>query len=124
MKKSFGEKLTEARGIKKRAEIARLFGVSLTAYSNWERDDKEPNFETLRSICHHFNVSADWLLGLEADGRAAITATNSAVALHNSTANNETGKSFSQIADTVVSQQQTISRLAGIIENLTKERIK
>jgi DNA-binding XRE family transcriptional regulator len=67
MKKTFGELLTEARGQVSRAEMASLFGVSVTTWGNWERGDKEPNFETLRSLCRHFRLQSDYLLGIVSD---------------------------------------------------------
>jgi transcriptional regulator with XRE-family HTH domain len=72
MKKSFGLRLKELRGSKSQAQIAEFFGVGQSAYSAWELDKKEPDHNTIRTICRHYSVSADWLLGLEdpADAKA------------------------------------------------------
>lgn len=64
MKIKFGSHLRTLRGNSSQGEIASVFGVSQSAYSAWERGTKEPSLTTISSICTHYNVSADWLLGL------------------------------------------------------------
>ncbi len=71
MKKSFSEKLRSLRANASQAENARIFGVSQSAYSAWERGEAEPNITTLASICRHYNVPSDWLLGLSDDAAPA-----------------------------------------------------
>jgi transcriptional regulator with XRE-family HTH domain len=73
MKKSFNEKLKSLRAGTSQAEKAALFGVSQSAYSAWERGEAEPNITTLSSMCRHYKVSSDWLLGLLDEGQHAQT---------------------------------------------------
>lgn len=72
MKRVFGKRLEEARGTRKRAELAKQFGVSVTTWGNWERGDKEPDIATICNICQELGVSSDWLLGLT-DRKPVIT---------------------------------------------------
>lgn len=42
----------------------RIFSAQNTI-SNWETGTREPNFETFKKLVKLFNVSADYLLGIE-----------------------------------------------------------
>lgn len=64
MKKSFGTKLRELRGKQTQAATAAIFGIAQQTYSGWEKDQRNPSLTELCSICSHYAVSADWLLGL------------------------------------------------------------
>ena len=46
-------------------ELAKELNVTKQSVSNWENDMGEPPYETLKKICKYFEVSADFLLGLE-----------------------------------------------------------
>ncbi len=46
-------------------ELAREIGVSNVAISRWERGERTPNIETLVLLAKYFNVSTDYLCGLE-----------------------------------------------------------
>ncbi len=45
--------------------IGKKMGVSGMALSYWLNDETEPRAHNIVQICKHFNVSADWLLGLK-----------------------------------------------------------
>ena len=45
--------------------VAEALGITLSAYSNYEQGIREPNLQILASICKFYDVSADYLLGLE-----------------------------------------------------------
>ena len=45
--------------------VANAIGVTLSAYSNYEQGLREPSYDTLKNICKYYDVSADYLLGLE-----------------------------------------------------------
>lgn len=45
--------------------VAKAIGVTLSAYSNYEQGIREPSYEILINICKYYDVSADYLLGLE-----------------------------------------------------------
>ena len=60
-------KLKELRKIKKvsQKEIAKAVGITLSAYSNYEQGLRQPSYDILKNLCKYFDVSADYLLGLE-----------------------------------------------------------
>ena len=45
--------------------VAEAIGVTLSAYSNYEQGIREPNIQILANICRYYDVSADYLIGLE-----------------------------------------------------------
>ncbi len=61
------EKIKELRiayGISQ-VELARRLGVSKQCVSNWENDNVQPSVEMLIQIARFFNVTTDYLLGLD-----------------------------------------------------------
>lgn len=46
-------------------EMAKILGVSKQCVSNWENDNVLPSIEMLVRLAKYFNVSTDYLLGLE-----------------------------------------------------------
>lgn len=46
-------------------EVCEKLGLSLNGYASYEQGRTEPNVETLKALCKLFEVSADYLLGLE-----------------------------------------------------------
>ena len=64
---NFGKVLSDLRTEKgiTQFELAKTLNVANTTISSWERNNSEPNFEQLRKIAKHFNVSAGFLLELE-----------------------------------------------------------
>ena len=67
MEMLFNEKLKELRKEKKltQKELANILDVSTTCYAGYEQGYREPDFKILKKICLFFDVSADYLLGLE-----------------------------------------------------------
>ena len=63
----FATRLRELRTDKKLSmkNLAKQINATDTAVSNWENDINEPKISYLISIAKFFNVSADYLLGLE-----------------------------------------------------------
>lgn len=63
----FGQKLKELRKEKKmkQKELAQILNVRNTTVSAWEVGDNEPDLATLIRIAKFFNVTTDYLLGLE-----------------------------------------------------------
>ena len=45
--------------------LATLLNKSETGYASWEQGLSEPSVNDIRLLCKIFNVSADYLLGLE-----------------------------------------------------------
>lgn len=60
-------KIKELRKEKKlrQKDLAELLNKSTTAVASWEQGLSEPNVNDIRLLCKIFNVSADYLLGLE-----------------------------------------------------------
>ena len=56
--------LRKGKGVTQR-EVASAIGVTLSAYSNYEQGLREPNSQILINICKYYEVSADYLLGIE-----------------------------------------------------------
>lgn len=46
-------------------QLADIFQVHQTTVKDWETKGKEPSYETLISLAKFFNVTTDYLLGLE-----------------------------------------------------------
>jgi len=65
--KTFGERLKELRDSKNvtQKQLGDYLNLRNTTISNWEQDKGEPPYETLKKLCIYFEVSADYLLGLE-----------------------------------------------------------
>lgn len=61
-----GKKIKELRVEIKitQKELAKLVGKSPTAVASWEQGLSEPCVNDLRALCSIFEVSADYLLGI------------------------------------------------------------
>ena len=61
------DKIKNARTIKKltQEQVAEDLNVSRQTISNWENGINEPKISYLKAIAVYFNVSTDYLLGLE-----------------------------------------------------------
>lgn len=67
MLKIFGSRLKELRkdsGLKQ-ADLATIFSVSKTTICQWETSKQEPSLEDIVKMSEFFNVSADFLLGID-----------------------------------------------------------
>lgn len=58
-------------------KLAEHLGLSANTVCEWEKNRSEPSIQTIRKLAEFFDVSADYLLGLE-DDFGARTATNAA----------------------------------------------
>ncbi len=56
--------LRKESGLTQKA-LAKLLNKSVTGVASWEQGLSEPNVNDIRLLCKIFNVSADYLLGLE-----------------------------------------------------------
>lgn len=75
----FNEKIKNLRiekGLKQK-EVAKILGVSQTCYAGYEQGYREPDFKTLKKLVVIFDVSADYLLGLEDETGAKTYVNNS-----------------------------------------------
>ncbi len=67
MKNLFAERLNELlneNNISKRT-LAKEIGVSAMSISDWSRGNVQPTAENIYLIAKYFNISSDYLLGLE-----------------------------------------------------------
>ena len=64
---NFGEKLKDLRMERgwTLKETALRVGLTRNAIANYEANIRQPSLETLKALCKLFEVSADYLLGLE-----------------------------------------------------------
>ncbi len=67
------EKIKNLRNMRRltQAEFARLMGVSTSAVSMWETEQREPDLGTIGKIADFFNVSVDYLMGRDAQESGA-----------------------------------------------------
>ena len=63
----FKERLKELRKEKmlSQDDFAKIINVSQRSISSWEKGSREPGFEVLAQIAKYFDVTTDYLLGLE-----------------------------------------------------------
>ena len=63
----FNERLKLLRTANKlsQVELANKLGVKKQTISNWENDNILPSVEMLIKICKFFNVSSDYMLGID-----------------------------------------------------------
>jgi transcriptional regulator with XRE-family HTH domain len=64
----FPQRLKELREKTKLSQVgfAEKLGIGATSIFNYENENVTPRIDVIIMICEKFNVSADWLLGLEA----------------------------------------------------------
>lgn len=62
---TLGDKITQLREEAKltQEELADKIGITRAALSHYEKNRREPDYETLKKFADFFNVSTDWLLG-------------------------------------------------------------
>lgn len=46
-------------------EVANILGISTTAYAGYEQGYREPSIDILIKICKFYNISSDYLIGIE-----------------------------------------------------------
>ncbi len=65
--KIFSQRLKELRKEKglSQAELAKILNIRQQSYARYENDTSEPCYEMLVEISRFFDVSADFLLGVE-----------------------------------------------------------
>ncbi|MDR1094046.1 MAG: helix-turn-helix domain-containing protein [Clostridiales bacterium] len=69
MNATFRDRLKEARAALSltQKQVARQLGVVESCYANWEQGRAEPDTATIAKLSAIFDVSTDYLLGLEHD---------------------------------------------------------
>ena len=46
-------------------QVYEILNISPNGYASYEQGRTEPNIDTLKKLCSIFNVSADYLLGID-----------------------------------------------------------
>jgi transcriptional regulator with XRE-family HTH domain len=61
------KKIKELRIEKKTSQkmLAKIMQVDQSTISSWEGGRRQPDYEMLRKLCLFFEVSADYLIGIE-----------------------------------------------------------
>ena len=79
-----GQRICEARTIRgwSQVELAKRLGVAKQTVSNWENDNIQPSIEMLVRLAGIFNVSTDYLLGLDEVPRLNTEGLPSDVVVH------------------------------------------
>lgn len=64
---SFKNRLKELRQERNltQSQVAEALRTSPTGYANWEQGRREPDIDGIIMLCHFFNVTAGYLLGIE-----------------------------------------------------------
>lgn len=70
MKIILGERLKELREERDltQRELAKKLGINSVTYLHYEKDQREPPLSLLADMAKFFDVSVDYLLGLNNDG--------------------------------------------------------
>jgi transcriptional regulator with XRE-family HTH domain len=76
---TFGERLKQLRKAagESQTDLANILGKKApVTISEYEHEKKEPNIQSIRTICEHYKVSADFLLGINESEKASKIAKN------------------------------------------------
>ena len=70
----YGKRLRELREEKglSQEQLGLMFSISQTTIGKYEREQIEPNIELIKAFCRYFDVTADYLIGLEDETGAKI----------------------------------------------------
>ena len=63
-KDKFATRLREVRNGLPMVELAKIIGTNHGSISRWESGENIPSIEHLFNLAQHFNVSADYLIGI------------------------------------------------------------
>lgn len=71
---TFGERIRRLRNEKRltQKQLAEIIGKAQSAIAYWEADKQEPSVSSLKKLCEFFEVSADYLLGIEDESGVKI----------------------------------------------------
>jgi transcriptional regulator with XRE-family HTH domain len=77
----YGERITKEREKRNltQEQLSKKLGISRAALSHYEKNRREPDYETLERISSFFEVSTDYLLGIDQvkeDGPGYMVRTN------------------------------------------------
>lgn len=72
--KIMGERIKKLRGKQSQDECAKALGISRGALSFYENGERKPDADVIYVMAKHFDVSADYILGLSSEPSAKIEA--------------------------------------------------
>ena len=74
----FGKKLKELRQEKglTQSQLATILDCNQSMITRWEKQECEPTESVIRKVSVYFNISADYLIGLEDDAGVKIYGNN------------------------------------------------
>lgn len=58
--------LRKQKGLKQK-DVADFLGITVSAYGNYELDQRQADYQTLCKLADYFNVTVDYLLGRDTD---------------------------------------------------------
>lgn len=58
------KRLRKERGLRQ-IDVANVLGITVSAYGNYELEQRKPDIDTLNKLADFFGVSVDYLLGRE-----------------------------------------------------------
>lgn len=111
-----GDKLKELRNIKEvtQFEIASKTGISRSVYSQYENNLVDPSAFVIKKLAEYFEVSSDYLLGLEDDFGTRIPAVPTGAA--------------KAMGDTLTAQERELlelfRELSPYLQGMTMEAVK
>lgn len=116
MKKIFGARIRELRGMRKQAETASLLGISPVRLSRLEHGEYEPDLATIVAAAKNFHVSADWLLGLTEERNPHTVNAN---ATASASATSDAARIVDAIVRAIVPQSSPdVSRIEGRLDSI------
>lgn len=79
-----GQRITEIRTASgwTQVDLAKRLGVAKQTVSNWENENIQPSIEMLVKLAKLFNVSTDYLLGLDNVSRLSVEGLPTEVIAH------------------------------------------
>lgn len=63
----FSDRLKELRGDRSLQEVAGTIRISRVSLGYYETGNRKPDIEMLYKICKYYNVSSDYLIGIDTD---------------------------------------------------------
>lgn len=63
--KGFSDRLKEIRGDRTQQEVSDAIGITMVSLSRYETGKRIPDIQMLYKICVYYNVSSDYLLGID-----------------------------------------------------------
>ena len=101
-------------------ELASILGLTANCICEWEKNRSEPSISTIKKIADVFDVSADYLLGLEDDFGTRPPAPIKITSLSSSNYSDEERRIIEEYRKLPESSKQLFRRMAGITDTVIK----